>query len=174
MKGRKHIPGVATGLALAMVFVLIAAAGGFVLSVEKPKASSDPQMKEAVLLVRTLGCNEPSEAKVSAVAEGLVDGKRTSRPLQLREIDKGVYAVDRQWPSKGNWVLTITGHYNGHTSGVLVELGSDGAVITKAGNSGKVVVPVRHERRAFTEQEIETALATVEQAHKSMAARTGR
>jgi hypothetical protein len=174
MKGRNLFSSLAAGCVLAMVFVMVALAGGFAVSVEQPKASSDPLMKDAVLVVRTLGCNEPSEARLSAVAEGLVDGKRDSRTLLLREVDKGVYAVHRQWPSKGSWVLAITGLYNGHTSSALVELGANGSVITTTGNSGRAVLPVRHERRLFTEEEIELALASVARGDKHVATVSNR
>lgn len=60
------------------------------------------------LLVRTYRCGNPSEFTVAGTAEGLVDGQARSLPLQLtRTAEPGVFAVTRQWPSQGRWVLTL-------------------------------------------------------------------
>ncbi|MBI3697832.1 MAG: hypothetical protein HY238_23745, partial [Acidobacteria bacterium] len=34
----------------------------------------------------------------------------------------GVYAIKKQWPSEGNWVLSITGAYLGRSTTLRVEL----------------------------------------------------
>ena len=92
------------GLCCALTFtftVPIALAGGFYIAVEAPTSSTDPQLKDAILLVRPYGCHKPTDAAMSATAEGLVDGRRHSIPLQLRLASTGVYAGERQRPAAG-------------------------------------------------------------------------
>ncbi|HVG18324.1 MAG TPA: hypothetical protein VNI02_04675 [Blastocatellia bacterium] len=101
-------------------------AGGFQLSVETPSATH--QLKDAVLFVRTFGCNTPADAKLSATAEGVVNGERRSLPLELTYDSTGVYALKQQWPSEGAWVLAITGEYNSFISTLIVDLGPNGKV----------------------------------------------
>ena len=120
---------VALGCAVLLAVSSSAFAGGFQLSVETPSGSSDAQMKDVVLVARTYGCHQPADAKLSAAAEGLVNGERKSVTLDLRSIGSGVYAIKQQWPSEGTWVLTLTGSYNGMTSSVLVQLGPYGKVL---------------------------------------------
>jgi hypothetical protein len=144
---------------LSLIFVMawaaVALAGGFQLSVE-PASTSDPQLKGAVLLVRTFGCHQPDNATLSATAEGIVNGRRQSMPIQLIPTSKGVYAIKQQWPSQGVWVLAITGTYNGMTSSALVELGPNGKVQA----TGKDL-SVRIISRKLNAEEIETALKTL-------------
>jgi hypothetical protein len=137
-------------------------AGGFQLSVETPSASSDPQMKEVVLVARTYGCHQPADAKLSATAEGLVNGARKSVALELRSIGSGVYAIKQQWPAEGNWVLAITGAYNGMTSSVLVELGHNGRVLpgTRLEEGAVKGVHARGARRQWVAEDINSALRT--------------
>ena len=117
------------GSALLLAIATPALAGGFQLSIETPAGSADPQMKGVVLIARTFGCHQPADAKLSATAEGFVNGNRKSMPLELRSIGSGVYAIKQEWPSEGTWVLALTGAYNGMTSSVLVELGPNGTVL---------------------------------------------
>src|ERR1044071_5439515 len=73
-----------------------ALAGGFQLAVEAP-ASGDERAKDAALLVRPYGCHTPADANVTATAEGIVNGRRQSIPLELTPDEKGVYAITQQW-----------------------------------------------------------------------------
>ena len=117
-------------VATLIVFVCVATglAGGFQLSVETPSGAATGQLKDAVLLVRTFGCHTPADARVSATAEGVVNGERRSLPLEVAYDSTGVYALKRQWPSEGSWVLAITGEYNSFTSTLIVDLGPNGNV----------------------------------------------
>jgi hypothetical protein len=134
--------------------------GGFQISVETPARSSDPQLKEAVLIARTYGCHQPADAKLSASAEGFVDGNRKSLPLELRSIGSGVYAINKQWPSEGTWVLTLTGAYNGMISSVLVELGPNGSVLpgTQLREGYLQGVHAKGARRSWAAADIDAAL----------------
>ena len=143
--------------ALLLAIALPALAGGFQLSVETP---IDAQSKEAVLIARTFGCHQPADAKLSASAEGFVNGNRQSLPLELRSIGSGVYAIRKQWPSEGKWVLTITGKYNGMISSVLVELGPNGSVLpgTRLQEGSLKGVNAKGARRTWAAADIDEAL----------------
>lgn len=139
-----------------------ALAGGFQLSVETPNSSSDAQMKDAVLVARTYGCHQPADARLSATAEGLVNGARKSVALELRSIGSGVYAIKQQWASEGTWVLTLTGAYNGMTSSVLVELGPNGKVFpgTRLDAGEMKGVHAKGTRRQWVAEDVDKALRT--------------
>lgn len=134
----------------------VALAGGFQINIEAPN-SSDAELKGAALLVRTYGCRQPWDADVTATAEGIVNGKRQSMKVELTRTSRGVFAIKQQWPSKGAWVVTITGKYNGITSSALVAMGSDGKVrITRDNRVASKVV-----QRMLTAQDIDAALNTL-------------
>lgn len=126
------------------------------LSIEAPVNPFDPDTRDAVLLVHTM--MRDGTAKVSDLtgsAEGLVDGARRSVALRFSPTGKpGVYAVRRQWPSGGTWVLRIT--LLSHTT-ALVTLGPSGDVAA-------VSVPTRTESdgmkipRAVAAREVDSTL----------------
>lgn len=146
--------------ALLLAIASPALGGGFQISVETPTGSADPQLKDVVLVARTYGCHQPADARLSASAEGLVEGTRKSLPLELRSIGSGIYAIKQQWPSEGKWVLALTGTYNGMTSSVLVELGPNGSVLpgTRLQEGNLKGVRTRGARRAWLAQDIDSAL----------------
>ncbi|MGA3077950.1 MAG: hypothetical protein ABSG56_30265 [Bryobacteraceae bacterium] len=75
--------------------------GGFYLVV---------QNKDAGLTVEAQGCQDYSHARITGQAEGIVNGKRQSMSLELTPTEKpGTYAVRRQWPAEGKWVLIFSG-----------------------------------------------------------------
>src|ERR1044072_3765979 len=137
-------------------------AGGFQLGVQAPP-SDYTHIKGAVLLVRTYGCHTPADANVTATAEGIVNGRRTSIPLELTPDEKGVYAITQQWQSEGTWVLSFTGTHNGMTCTVFVNLADGGKVHpdtrTKAGY--KKGSHARAMNRKPTTDDIESALKSL-------------
>ncbi len=144
-------------LFMVLTFAPQALAGGFYLSVEIPP-TNNPQLKDAVLLVRPYGCKKPSDATLSATAEGVVKGERRTVPLRLTSVSEGVYAIRQEWPAEGAWVLAINGTYSGHDTGVLVRLGANGRVEPKS-QSSKHEVNAQIVPRKFTRAEIDKALA---------------
>jgi hypothetical protein len=144
------------GLALAPA----AFAGGFQLSAEVPAANNDPELKDAVLVLRTFGCYQPTDAALSGTAEGIVNGRRQSVALELSPTSKGVVRVKQQWPSEGTWVLAITGSYRGMVNSLIVELGPGGKVrpetrLVEGSKKGKYVQAVH---RRWGMDEIDSAL----------------
>ncbi len=96
-------------------------AGGFFLTLGNPAASHDPAAKDAVMIVRPDGCHEPQKAIVRGTAEGLINGKRVSVPLHMVALSQpGMYAVKREWPAEGNWVLRLEAQDGDrHTSAIV-------------------------------------------------------
>ncbi len=138
----------------------VALAGGFQLSVEAPAVNSDPELKDAVLVLRTFGCHQPTDATLSGTAEGVVNGRRQSVPLELASTSKGVVKVRQQWPSEGTWVLAITGEYRGMTNSLMIELGPEGKVrpntrLVEGSKTGKYVQATH---RKWAMEEIDSAL----------------
>src|SRR5712691_664425 len=106
-----------------------AVAGGFFLTIGNPVAANAPQAKGAVLVVRPDGCNEPAKARITGTAEGMVNGARRSVPLKLVALPTpGVYAVNREWPAEGVWVVNLTGVNLGATTSAIVPIGPKGFV----------------------------------------------
>lgn len=66
---------------------------------------------KVVLAVRPRVCDNLSSVQISGTAEGLVNGARQSLPLELIPVNpaEGIYAVQRQWPENGHWVLQLNG-----------------------------------------------------------------
>jgi hypothetical protein len=144
--------------AIALLIQPAAFAGGFQLEIEAPSPKmAEPGMKDVAFLVRTFGCRVPANANLSGHAEGIVNGKRQSHPVQLKLTTTGVYAVSRQWPSGGSWVVVINGEYGGLSSSALVEMGPDGRVkMANRGNGENLAVRVVPRR--FSAAEIDQAL----------------
>jgi len=113
--------------ALALMGATSALAGGFWLSTYSPTAPVASHISGAVVVVAAEGCHNPAAAVLSGAAEGLVKGKRRSVTLEFTPTGKpGVYAVKKQWPNEGAWVLAITGKYLGGQSSLVVELEPNG------------------------------------------------
>jgi len=75
-------------------------------------ATTTPKLKKSVVLVvRPRVCDNPATVQITGTAEGLVNGMRQSLPLDLIAVNpaEGVYAVQQQWPDKGQWVLQLNG-----------------------------------------------------------------
>jgi hypothetical protein len=82
------------------------------------------KMKKAVMMVRGLACDDPASMRMTASAEGFVNGARRSMPLQLVEMPTpGVFAVPQ--PPNGQWVLNLLGTCPGRNAvaSAIVPLG---------------------------------------------------
>ena len=80
------------------------------LSIEAPVNPFDGSLRGAVCLVHAATHEgAPDITALSGTAEGLVGGARRSIALKLEATSKpGVFAVRKQWPSEGAWVLRIS------------------------------------------------------------------
>ena len=76
--------------------------------------------------MHAFSCHVPTDAAVRASAEGVVDGKRKTIPLEMKPTGAaGVYSVARQWPAGGSWVLVFSIDRGGQTT-ALVKLDARG------------------------------------------------
>lgn len=80
------------------------------LSIESPVNPYDATARGAVCLVHArLRDGTPTVADLRGSAEGLVNGARRSVALQFDATGSpGVFALRKQWPSEGKWVLRIS------------------------------------------------------------------
>jgi hypothetical protein len=119
-------------LGVALLFSLgwsgSAAVGPPWLSIEMPANPMDPGTRGAALVIHAFHHEHPAGIPIIGTAEGLVDGERRSVELEFKETSRGgVYALDQQWPSEGDWILAIGTAAHADVS-LVVELGPDGGV----------------------------------------------
>jgi hypothetical protein len=133
------------------------------ISIEYPVNPFDRTTRGAYLLVHAYYHGTPVGYPVSGTAEGVVNGERRTMTLRFETTSRtGVYALRKQWPSEGSWMLVISvtqgEHEDGGVAQALIELSSTGSVAS-------VQVPTRHHAqgafpRRLTTQEIEMAVRT--------------
>lgn len=98
-----------TAAAASLALSATLMAGGFHLIVGNPEASPQAKAAKAVFTVKAVGCADPAKAELTATATGFIDGKRQTIPVRLARLDDaGFYAVSRQWPAEGKWVVQVT------------------------------------------------------------------
>jgi hypothetical protein len=80
------------------------------LSIESPVNPYDGSTTGAILLVHAAThAGPPTIADVNGSAEGIVSGARRTIALKLDATARpGVFAVRRQWPTEGTWLLRIS------------------------------------------------------------------
>ncbi len=141
---------------IATLFLTVSVgAGGFWMTLGEPGKEAG---KQAAFVIHPEGCHDPSQASVSARAEGLLDGQRKSLELPVRQAADGSFVVERAWPSNGNWVIAVSATYRGQTRSALLDVASDGTPVLEGVNErgkGRMVT------RLFSDREIEGALGRV-------------
>jgi hypothetical protein len=104
-------------------------AGALVLQIGNPAVNPEALAKNAVLVARITACHSPEKVHVTATAEGIVDGSRQSIPLNVISLSSpGTFAVTREWPHKGAWVVKMVAtnpDYKNYATGVLVPAEGD-------------------------------------------------
>jgi hypothetical protein len=124
-------------------------AGGFYLQAGNPEASPEARKINAVQTIKAVGCHDPATAKVTAQAIGMVNGERRSIPLKVTAMSEpGTFALARQWPTKGRWVIQLVGHKDAVVTTALL----------RAGPAGIDLQSWKDEMREFTPAEIEAML----------------
>ncbi len=125
------------------------------LSIESPVNPFDNANHGALLLVHAQTREGPSKiTDLTGTAQGLVNGARRSVPIRIDTTPlPGTFAVRKQWPSEGTWLLQIT-LYN---TTAIVMLDRDGSVAS-------VRVPTELQKgnqipRAVAAKEIDSTLA---------------
>ena len=97
----------------------------------------------------------PIGAPVIGKAEGIVSGERRSVSLKFGGTSRtGVYALNKQWPSEGTWVLFITANQGPNDDvTAVVELAADGQVAA-------VRVPTERRGSWKVPSDVSTAVST--------------
>ena len=115
---------------LTMIISAVAIAGPPWIAIEYPVNPHDAGTRGALLTVRTYHHGELMSYEVTGTAEGIIDGRRQTMPLDIRRLTQvGMYAVRWQKPAQGTWVLVITSKQNGsHAATALVTIDSQGQV----------------------------------------------
>lgn len=115
---------------LTATVTTVATAGPPWIAIEYPANPHDPGTRGALLTVRTYHHGELMSYQLSGTAEGIVNGKRQSMPLDIRRLTQpGVYAVRWQKPAQGSWVLVITSSQSGSFAATaVVTIDSHGGV----------------------------------------------
>lgn len=128
------------------------------LSVEYPVNPYDRANRDALLLMHAaMREGVPTARDLVGTAEGIVNGQRQSVALRLDATSQpGVFAVRRQWPAEGAWMLEIT---LAKSTTALVSLDRSGAV-------SSVDVPMTTTSgnrfpRAVVQREIDSTLAVI-------------
>ena len=143
----------------AIMAMAPATAGPPWISIEYPPSPHDRTTRDAFLLVHAFHHGTPMNFPVAGKAIGLVDGEKRAITLAFTTTSReGVYALKKQWPAEGSWVLAIDVTQQGSSSkaGALVELSSSGEV-------AKVTVPTSRQDgwaipRAISAADIDAAL----------------
>jgi hypothetical protein len=120
------------GVVAASSFALAAAAPVFGppwISIETPPNPFDATSRGAFLVVHTYHHGDIVASGVTGTAEGIVSGARRSIPLVFDTTSRrGTYALRKQWPTDGTWMLVI--NTGGRAQGVtaLVDISTQGDV----------------------------------------------
>ena len=125
------------------------------LSVEAPVNPYEPGARGAALLVHAAVASGAVQlSELTGTAEGIVNGGRRTVPLRFDATSRaGVFALQRQWPTEGAWMLRIALR----STTLLVRLDRDG-------NVAAARVPMRQTPggtvpRAVAAREIDSTLA---------------
>ena len=129
------------------------------ISIEYPPTPYDQTTRDAYLLVNAYHHGTPMAFPVTGRAEGVVDGERRTLKLELQRTSRaGVYALRKQWPETGTWVLVLSVNQSKDAiATALVSLGRDGgiaAVEVPTRRDGQWTVP-----RIVSDADVEALLA---------------
>ena len=116
-------------VATALVLTAASSFGPPWISIETPANPYDAATRGAFLVVHTFHHGDVVASGVNGTAEGIVSGARRSIPLAFdTTARRGSYALKKQWPGDGVWMLVI--NTGGQAQGVtaLVDIGSTGDV----------------------------------------------
>ena len=146
--------------ALTLVASAIAIAGPPWIAIEYPANPHDPGTRGALLTVRTYHHGELISYQLTGTAEGIVNGRRQTIPLDVRRLTQaGMYAVRFQKPAQGSWMLVMTSSQNGaFAATALVTIDSGGGVASVSVPSGTIENGRWRVPRRVTSAEIDTML----------------
>ena len=116
----------ATALAAAPLL-----AGALTLRIDDVKTNPEAVAKNAIVVAHITACHSPEKTKISATADGIVNGKRQTILLKVQNLSEpGAFAVARQWPSEGTWTVTMIAtnpDYKNYATSIVVPIREDAA-----------------------------------------------
>jgi hypothetical protein len=99
------------------------------ISIETPPNPYDQSSRGAFLVVHTFHHGELTSAGVNGTAEGVVNGARRSVSLAFDTTSqRGAYALRKQWPSDGTWMLVINTGGRAQGATALIDIAQNGTV----------------------------------------------
>ena len=112
---------------MALAIASAAVAGTFTFELASPVAAQDFRFKTAPFVFRTAGCGAGVRPDLSASAEGIVQGMRQSKPLQIVEstVKPGVFGIPQPL-GIGKWVIVLKGTCGAVQAGAIVPVGVAG------------------------------------------------
>jgi hypothetical protein len=124
--------------ALTLSAFSTALAGPPWIAIEYPANPFDRASRDAFLTVRTYHHGDLMARTVTGTAEGVVNGRRQSMPLDIRPGSQaGMYVVRWQRPASGRWVLVINSGNQGIVDATAV------VEISPTGTVASISVPTR-------------------------------
>ena len=112
-------------LSLAICFAVHGEA--FSLQIAGAVAGQTAHLKRAAFVCRSHGCADPANVEVTGKAEGRVNGQRRTLPLRIAAASTpGVFAVNREWPVDGVWIINLAAKCAAASAGALVVPGERG------------------------------------------------
>ena len=116
--------------ALTLTAFSTALAGPPWIAIEYPANPFDRASRDAFLTVRTYHHGQIMAKTLTGTAEGVVDGKRQTMRLDIRQGSQaGMYVVFWQKPATGRWVLVINSGNQGIVDATaVVEISANGGV----------------------------------------------
>lgn len=117
--------------ALTLLTSSLVFAGPPWISIELPSNPHHASTRGAALMVRAYHHSTSIEAPVRGTAEGIIDGRRVSLPLEIARTNQpGVYAVTTPLPKNGVWLLAITVEQSAEsTATALVTVSPAGRIV---------------------------------------------
>lgn len=150
----------ATVVAAGLLSATPAFAGPPWISVELPANPHEASTRGAFFVVHTYHHGTPMQFPLTGRAEGLVNGRRQTVPLEISATDKpGVYAVRYRPVSEGAWVLVFNlGRGEDGSAGMMVTIGKQGQVASvevpsRTAEGGRWIIP-----RGITNEDVTRAL----------------
>lgn len=109
--------------------LVVAAAPAALAGGGKPYVQVWGPHEDGLYAVHTYLCENPGALRVTAWAEGLVDGKRQTLPIKLEKMkEKGVYKFARSWPEQGSWAIRMKVENGDHSPVTIAATDASGKV----------------------------------------------
>jgi hypothetical protein len=92
-----------------------------VAAMPDPAQPGVKKFKDVAFVVRSAGCPDVAAFRITATAEGIVDGARRSHALRVLDVNAGVFALAGH-ETTGTWVVSVAGTCGRNAAGATVRL----------------------------------------------------